>query len=188
MILPHGTRLPRPPSPQHNTISDRYVVATRAADLGAVLASNAHDFSIEQLSSTVSLDVAAMYYESFEPLKRFIFRGPRPAVVIETTENDAGDGARVILCRVSDGWKVEEGEARPSVDLSAGTETEYTIVTSAEGELIVDSVQPSGRACDATGAAVGTSRRPRPFRRSSRSPTCARHSGSGPRDGPTNDA
>ena len=134
---------------------DPYAAAARAADLGSVLAWNAHDFTITQLTSTVTPELAAAYYENFQPLQRLVFPGPRPSSVISVVENDSGDGAQVVLCRVSKGWQLSSDETRPIADLTAGTETTYTVVTSSAGSLVVSAEQPSGIACDATSAAVG---------------------------------
>lgn len=135
--------------------NDRYAEAARAADLGAVLAWNFHDFTIEQLSSTVTPELAEAYYENFQPLQRLTFPGPRPSSVISVTENSAGDGASVLVCRVSQGWLMTNEEPRPVADLAAGTETTYVVVTSDSGNLVVESEQPSGLSCDATEAAIG---------------------------------
>ena len=135
--------------------TDLYVQAARAADLGTVLAWNAHDFTIEQLSSTVTPGLAAFYFERFEPVERRAYPGPRPSTVVEVTENAAGDGALVVLCRVSEDWRVSVEHPQPEVDLTTGTETTYTVISSESGDLVVSNVEASGAVCDASSASVG---------------------------------
>ena len=131
----------------------RFVDAARAADLGFAIAYNAHDFTVAQLTDSMSREMTILYYEAFEPAHLFAIPGPSPATVISVTEN--ATGAEVILCEFSVGWAVSADDPEPRLDLTAGTETTYTVVTAESGDLIVDHVQPSGLACDATGAAVG---------------------------------
>jgi hypothetical protein len=132
--------------------SDEWVIAARASELGVVLASNAADFSIEPLRSTLTADSAR------EQFRHFISRStgddlpltwPGPAILLPL-EVEVRDAVHVTVrfCDGSDYW-IDEDASR----LARGVLGTVSLERTADG-IRRTSRSTSRDRCDATGAPI----------------------------------
>jgi hypothetical protein len=149
------------PAPTGAPYDDPYVEAAYAASLGFVLASNAADFTISQLTSTTTAKRIDEMYQAH--LARFgkdnenpiAYVGPLPRSVISVEENPDGSGAVVRVCDISGEWYVSADHADATTEDVAPLSLRLVVVDDG-GTLKLDEVLGGDVAeCDASDAAIG---------------------------------
>lgn len=165
---PRPTEVPTPeivwetPEASGAPYDDPYVQAAYDASLGWVLAVNAADFTISQLTETTTAkridEVYAAHLGRYglnnddDPIA---FVGPLPRTVVSVQENPEGDGAVVVVCDISAEWYVSEDHPVARVDGVPPLSLRLMIVD-VGGTLKLDAVTNGDEAeCDATDAAIG---------------------------------
>lgn len=149
------------PEPTGAPYDDPYVQAAYAASLGFVLASNASDFTISQLTDTTT---AKRIDEMFQAhLARFgadnenpvAYVGPPPRTVISVEEDPDGNGAVVRVCDISGEWYVSADHPDATTDGVVPLSLRLVVVDDG-GTLKLDEVLGGDVAeCDASDAAIG---------------------------------
>jgi hypothetical protein len=140
-------------APTGEFADDRYAQVVEAASLGFVLASNANDFTIAQLTETnTAARVQALYENHVDQYvganaRPIAWAGPLPRTVLDVTENAAGDGAEVLVCDVSTDWFINDAHPEPTIDDVTPLSLIFTIVTE-DGTLKVDSTESGGGECE----------------------------------------
>lgn len=140
--------------------ADAFVRAARVADLGQVLAWNAQDFTLPDLTLFTSARAITEQYRAAEagattgePFRAF--PGPRLWLPLRVDANDAGDAAQITVCTVDRDWFVTSDHRQAHYDLTAGTKLTLSMITDEKsGRLVYDGETTSSEACDATGAPV----------------------------------
>jgi hypothetical protein len=148
-----------PAEPSSTLRDDPYAQAALASSLGMVLAFNADDFTIAQLTDHTTQARVQRLYE--DHVARFVERdadpiawaGPLPQTVLDVTENAAGDGADVLICDVSAEWYIDASHT-PTLEGARPTALLVTVVTE-DDALKVDSVEAGGGECDPGEVALG---------------------------------
>jgi hypothetical protein len=149
-----------PSEPAGEFAGDRYAKVVEAASLGFVLASNANDFTIAQLTDTnTAARVQALYQNHVDQYvganaEPIAWAGPLPRTVLDVTENAAGDGAEVLICDVSTEWFINDAHPEPRIKDVKPTSLIFTIVTE-DGALKVDSTEGGGGECEPGDVSVG---------------------------------
>ena len=142
-----------PSEPAGEFAGDRYAQVVGAASLGFVLASNANDFTIAQLTETnTAARVQALYQNHVDQYvganaQPIAWAGPLPRTVLDVTENAAGDGAEVLVCDVSTDWFINDAHPEPTLEDVTPLGLIFTIVTE-DGALKVDSTESGGGECE----------------------------------------
>lgn len=143
---------------------NKYVQALRAADIGAAMAINLHDFSILQFANTRDARENIKGYESYvlsvfgnfrqEKYEPYVVLGPARWVPISVTPNAGDTGAFVSACFI--GTPIESAEGLRGVGEEGHLAT-FEVITDLESGLLVTaaSSSSSSTACDASEAPVG---------------------------------
>lgn len=143
---------------------NKYVQALRAADIGAAMAINLHDFSILQFANTRDARQGVEGYENYlnavfgnfrqEKFEPYVILGPARWVPLSVTPNAGGNGAFVSACFI--GTPIESAEGLRGVG-EEGRLATFEVTTDLESGLLVTAAMSSGSttACDASEAPVG---------------------------------
>ncbi|HWR86565.1 MAG TPA: hypothetical protein VN200_11275 [Rhodoglobus sp.] len=139
---------------------DPYARAAREAILGFVLATNANDFTIAQLTESTTQSRIEEIYEShraeFEDAEdRIVWAGPLPRSVLAVEEHGDGAGADVVMCDVSSQWYVSADHPEPTVEGVQALPVRLVIVEDG-GRLKLDEIRGGSGTCDGEDVALGT--------------------------------
>lgn len=133
---------------------DERVKAVRGAELGLVLATNARDFSIAQITDYLPAESVDFYYDRYDNTRLIRYVGPPIMLPLSITELDGG-GAEVTFC-VVDYWQIDAKKSEATYDFSDGETRVYTVEhDDVTGNLVETDWQGLKQDCDASGAPVG---------------------------------
>ena len=148
-----------PSEPTGGLYDDPYVEAAFAASLGFVLASNAGDFTIAQLTETTTADRIAEIYKAHlgkhgrDNQNPVAYVGPFPRSPISVTEHADGSGADVLVCDIAAEWYISADHPEPTLDVEPLSL--YLVVIDDDGVLKLDEVRGGEGSCDPSDIAVG---------------------------------
>ena len=149
-----------PSAPSGPLEDDPYVQAAVAAELGYVLAVNARDFTIAQLTETTTAERIEESFRTFlgrhgrDDPEAFAIPGPYPRSAISVTEHPDGTGADVLMCDVSGSWYITEEHPVATIEDVPALSMTFVVVEE-DGVLKLDDVRGGEGACDPSGIAVG---------------------------------
>jgi hypothetical protein len=149
-----------PSAPSGPLETDPYVQAARASNLAWVLASNARDFTIEQLTDTTTAHQIEQWFLRFLQTRgesdpeAIAIPGPIPTTPISVTKHADGKGADVLMCDLSGEWYVSEDHPEPVTDGFIPTSITFVVIDE-DGVLKVDELSGGEGECDGSDVSIG---------------------------------